>query len=217
MSAIVRCKRCGGATLAALANYVDRCPRCNAPYRSNTTRLAGDLLGQLDPVARIGGVLLFMILVLLYCIFLYQAGSPDQTASNDRRFSTQQQETTPFSDGARSLQASPDDNADTTADAIARFTRWMMATWEIEDPVIEVLVEGNELELYVHRELAIPMRGLTCPEGRKVAELLFKKWSVELGRTASGFTMRDSQGVILLRYRYRALGLGGLEYHCGMD
>ena len=100
---------------------------------------------------------------------------------------------------------------------VAKFTQWMMATWKISNPVLDCRVDGNALDVYVNLELARPMRGLTCPEGRKVAESLYKKWSVELGRTASGFTMRDSAGVILLRYRLKTLGLGGIEYHCGMD
>ncbi|MDE0623691.1 MAG: hypothetical protein OXH83_18660 [Bryobacterales bacterium] len=167
----------------------------------------------------VAGVVSFLIIVLLYCVFLFQAGRRDQAASGDPRSSTQQQQTLSFSGGAaRSLEAAPNGDADdTTAEAIARFTRWMMATWEIENPVLDVLLDGGELELYVNQELASPMRHLTCPQGREVAELLLKKWSIELGRTASGFTMRDSQGVILLRHRYRALGLGGVEYHCGMD
>lgn len=101
--------------------------------------------------------------------------------------------------------------------AVANFTQWMMATWKIANPILDWRVGDSELDMYVNRELASPMRGLTCPEGRKVSELLYKKWSVELGRAASGFTMRDGAGVVLLRYRLKALGLGGIEYHCGMD
>ena len=238
-TATVRCKRCGRSNLAAIANYVDECPYCHWPYRNVITTFVRKSLAHVrkslahrlkvpdwflivassDWFLIVAGVVSFLIIVLLYCVLLFQTGRPDQAASGDLRSSTQQQQTRSFSDeAAPSLEAAPDGDAgDTTAEAIARFTRWMMATWEIENPVLDVLLDGGELELYVNRELASPMRRLTCSQGRGVAELLFKKWSVELGRTASGFTMRDSQGVILLRYRYRALGLGGLEYHCGMD
>ena len=101
--------------------------------------------------------------------------------------------------------------------AVAKFTQWMMATWKITSPVVDWRVDGSELNMYVNRELASPMRDLTCPAGRRVAELLYKKWSIELGQVASGFTMRDRAGVVLLRYRKTLLGLGGIEYHCGMD
>ena len=98
---------------------------------------------------------------------------------------------------------------------MTELTQWMMESWKIPDPVLDWTVNGYDLDMYVNQELSVPMRGLDCPRGRQVAEWIYQKWSVELGRRAVGFTMRDDSGHILLRYRPRVFG--GTEYHCGMD
>ena len=100
-------------------------------------------------------------------------------------------------------------------DAVTELTQWMMESWKIPDPVLDWTVDGYDLDMYVNQELSVPMRGLDCLRGRQVAEWIYQKWSVELGRRADGFTMRDDSGHILLRNRPRVFG--GTEYHCGMD